>query len=69
MPIKPLSSSLLEVVSLAPVEMDDDDDDDARITLSSLFIKIPEDLPVLSVTMILFQMSKKNSLVLFVINY
>jgi lysophospholipid acyltransferase (LPLAT)-like uncharacterized protein len=35
MPIKPLSFSLLEVVSLAPVEVDDDDDD-AHITLSSL---------------------------------
>jgi hypothetical protein len=41
MPIKPLSSSLLEVISLAPVEVDDDDYD-ACITLSSLFIKIPE---------------------------
>jgi len=50
MPIKRLSSSLLEVVSLAPVEVDDDDDN-ACITSSSLFIKISEDLPVLSVTM------------------
>jgi len=49
--------------------VDDADYDDARVTLSSLFIKISEDLPVLPVTMILFQLSKKNSLVLFVINY